>query len=113
MLRFGRLSYAEDVLFSEVCKDPSLLHYEEIEMKIVCISEKGMITDRGYDSVQIRKPTVLLLEETAEETNLVLFFADHDDRRHLRSRLRRAGGEGEADRALQPRLGRAIGARRA
>ena len=71
MLRFGRLSYAEDVLFSEVCKDPTLLHYEEIEMKIVCISEKGMITDRGYDSVQIRKPTVLLLEETAEETNLV------------------------------------------
>ncbi len=71
MLRFGRMEYAEDVLFSEIWQDISLLQYQELEYEILYISEEVIQIYRGFDTYETNKPTVLIMQETNEQTNLI------------------------------------------
>ncbi len=71
LLRFGYLDYGEEVSFSQVCKNPSLLTYREQQYPICYITETPKETDRGYRRVQTERPTVLILEETNAENPLV------------------------------------------
>ena len=68
-LAFGRLSYPDDMNLSQVRETPEVLQYSEYALPIAYISEEERQT--GLDKNYFSKPTVLIAQQTAEESPLV------------------------------------------